>query len=113
MRTKNDALDILRRVTLACDRIFEPGIKDAYLYGSYARGDNGPESDIDILLTTDLSGEAIAQRRSAVADITSDLSLEYDVTVSVTVKPLAQFIQYKEAMPFYTNVVKEGIRYAG
>jgi hypothetical protein len=37
--------------------------------------------------------------------------LAYDITVSVVVKPLAQFKQYAEILPYYKNVLKEGIRY--
>ena len=45
--------------------------------------------------------------------MTSRLSLEHDITVSVTVKPLEQFRRYQTALPYYRNVVREGIRYAG
>ena len=48
-----------------------------------------------------------------VAEVSSDLSLEHDVTVSIAVKPAEQFERYREVLPFYQNVVNEGIRYAG
>ena len=89
MCTRNQAEEILRSVYHACSPIFGR-IHDAYLYGSYARGDFTPESDIDILL-----------------------SLEHDIPVSVTVKPLEQFRRYQTALPYYRNVVREGIRYTG
>ena len=41
------------------------------------------------------------------------LSLDHDITVSVHVVPLAQFRRYADFLPFYQNVLKEGIRYAG
>ena len=43
------------------------------------------------------------------AEITSSLSLKNDITVSVTAKPLSQFRQYSEVLPFYKNVLREGI----
>ena len=49
MCTRNQAEEILHSVYDACRPIFGR-IHDAYLYGSYARGDFTPESDIDILL---------------------------------------------------------------
>ena len=49
MCTRNQAEEILHSVYHACSPIFGR-IHDAYLYGSYARGDFNPESDIDILL---------------------------------------------------------------
>ena len=90
MCTRNQAEEILHSVYHACSPIFGR-IHDAYLYGSYARGDFNSESDIDILLTVDLEQAEIAKHRNDVAKVTSRLSLEHDITVSVTVKPLEQF----------------------
>lgn len=50
---------------------------------------------------------------SSVAKIDSDLSLEHNVTVSVTVKLLEQFTRFAEISPFYRNVINEGICHAG
>ena len=44
---RNEALDILRR---NADRLRAGGIRRAALFGSVARGESGPESDLDILL---------------------------------------------------------------
>ena len=82
------------------------------MFGSYARGDVHAESDIDILLTADLTQEQIASHRRAVSRVASALSLDRDVTFSVHVVPLAQFRRYADFLPFYQNVLKEGIRYA-
>ena len=110
MCTRNQAEEILHSVYHACSPIFGR-IHDAYLYSSYARGDFNPESDIDILLTVDLEQAEIAKHRNDVAKMTSRLSLEHDITVSV--KPLEQFRRYQTALTYYRNVVREGIRYAG
>ena len=82
------------------------------MYGSYARGDFHAESDIDILLTADLTQEQISEKRRAIAALSSDLSLAHDVTVSIQIVPLAQFHRYADFLPFYQNVLREGIRYA-
>ncbi len=113
MCNKNQAISILNEVYESCNPIFNNAIKDAFLYGSYARGDYHSESDVDILLTVDIPVEEISTRRNAVASITSELSLKNDVTVSVTVKPLEQFLRFADVQPFYKNVIKEGVRYAG
>lgn len=111
MCSKNQAMAILGELYTACAGLFHNGIKDAYLYGSYARGDYTAESDIDILLTVTSDRTEIARMRHLIAEITSDLSLKHDVTVSLTVKPYADFEEYAGVLPFYTNVLKEGIRY--
>ena len=110
MCTQSDAIRIMHETRKMCNDLFP--VKEAYLYGSYARGDFYPESDIDILITADLPPEDISKFRRQVALITSELSLKNDVTVSVTVKPDEQFKRFSEAMPFYKNVKTEGIRYA-
>ena len=112
MCNQSQAIVILGEVYAACNPVFGNAIKDAYLYGSYARGDYHAESDIDILLAVDLEQEAISRLRNRIGLITSDLSLKHEVTVSVTVKPFAQFRQYADVLPYYKNVLGEGIRYA-
>lgn len=112
MCNQNQAIAILGEVYAACNPIFGTAIKDAYLYGSYARGDYHAESDIDILLTVDLTPEDIAKYRRSIAEVTSELSLRHDVTVAVSVKSLEQFLRYAQVLPYYKNVLVEGIRYA-
>ena len=111
MCNQNQAIQILGEVHRACDPVFGSVLRDAYLYGSYARGDYHEESDIDILLTVDLEQPELSKYRNKIAEITSDLSLKHDITVSVTVKPLAQFQKYANVLPFYKHVIKEGIPY--
>ena len=111
MCDQSQALRILGEVYRACDPVFGSVLRDAYLYGSYARGDYHEESDIDILLTVDLEQPELSKYRNKIAEITSDLSLKHDITVSVTVKPLEQFQKYANVLPFYKNVIKEGIPY--
>lgn len=48
---KTDRNKILQQLKMGI-RVF-PGIQKAWLYGSFARGDDGPGSDIDIVFTTD------------------------------------------------------------
>lgn len=112
MCNRNQAVEILNKLYEKTLPIFKC-IDSAYLYGSYARGDYNNDSDVDILLIVDLSQEEISEKRMAVASVSSELSLEYGVTVSVTVKPKNQFIRYFSVLPFYQNVLREGIKYAG
>ena len=112
MCNKNQAVDILGEVYRSSGAIFQTALQDAYLYGSYARGDYSAESDVDILLTVDMDASRIAQYRRDMASLTSELSLKHNVTVSVTVKPLEQFRRYAQVLPYYQNVLKEGNRYA-
>lgn len=111
MCTRNQAISILHEVYHACNPIFGAHLKDGFLYGSYARGDYHAESDIDILLTVDMPPEDICNYRKAVAEVSSDLSLKHDITISVAVKAERQFKKYAKELPYYQNVLREGIRY--
>ncbi|MBQ8075909.1 MAG: nucleotidyltransferase domain-containing protein [Oscillospiraceae bacterium] len=112
MHTREDAVKIMHEVYHSCNDLFPCGIQDAYLYGSYARGDYHPESDVDILLTVKMDWPEIAAYRKKVAHIASKLSLEHDITVSVSVNPLDLFVHHPD-LPYYENIRTEGIRYAG
>lgn len=111
MCNKNEAVEILHQVYDRCEKIFGK-IDECYLYGSYARGDYHRESDVDILLTVMMSQAEIEDAGMQIAEVSSDLSLEHDVTVSIAVKPSELFKKYREILPYYQNVINEGIKYA-
>lgn len=113
MCNKSEAITILGEVIKAFREKCPGKLADAFLYGSYARGDYNEESDIDILLTADILPEEIMRYQKTLSGINSDLSLEHGVTVSALVKPAAQFNKYAAVLPYYQNVIREGIRYAG
>ena len=112
MCNQSQAISILGEVYGSCNSILGGTIKSAYLYGSFARGDYHEGSDIDILLTVDLEAEDISAFRNSIAVVASELSLKHDVAVSVTVKPHTQFLRYINVLPYYQNVIREGIPYA-
>lgn len=113
MCNKSEALSILAEAYNKCSLLFDDKMCEAYLYGSYARNDYDEESDIDILVTVEMDSEKLAEFRKSVSVINHELSLKHDITVSIATKPLDQFNKYADIMPFYKNVLKEGIRYAG
>lgn len=108
----NVALNVLGEVYKYCKDIFGDKLCDAYLYGSYARGDYNKDSDIDILVTVDMEQPDKLELFNKVSFVSSRLSLKYDITVSVAVKELQQFIKYSKVLPYYSNVLKDGIKYA-
>ena len=107
MCDQREALDILGEVYHAVSPVLP--IQDAYLYGSYARGDFRPASDVDIMLVSPLPEPEIRRRRRQVSNIVGELCLRHDVLISVALRSQEQF--HPQALPYYRNVVTEGIRY--
>ena len=103
--------DVVQEFCNQIKNIFGEQLSRMIVYGSYARGDYHSDSDVDILLTVDISPEDICAYRRAVAQVSSDLSLKHDVTISVAVKAKQQFEKYAQELPYYQNVLREGIRY--
>lgn len=103
---------IFHDVVTRCKPILGDKYCDAYLYGSYARGDFNEESDVDILITVKLGYLEMSEYRRKVSKVVSDISLENDVTVSVSLKPIDVFSRYSNILPYFINVLKEGIKYA-
>ncbi len=87
-------------------RIYGDRLKGVYLYGSYARGDYRPGSDVDVMvLLKDYKDYWKEWQRSS--GYVSDVSLEYDVTVSCI---LIKEMQWKQAdKPVLHNIRREGL----
>ena len=100
------ALDIKR----GYEQIYGDNIVEIYLYGSYARGDYDAESDIDFAAV--FKGERLDLQRKlkAMWDIAADLGMERDVIISPTVIPYSEFIKYKDELPYYRNIIREGLK---
>lgn len=111
MCTKAVLNNITASVCAAALELFGDKLNSVILYGSYARGTNDNDSDIDIMLIVDIPPEGISRYRSEVAKIASRLSLESAdcVTISVALQDSDTFEQYKQALPFYRSVASEGV----
>ena len=79
------------------------------LYGSYARGDCEKDSDIDIVAIVHGGRSELQNKLKEIWDISSDLELEYGTIVSPTVIPYEEFEKYKDDLPYYRNIQKEGV----
>ena len=110
--SRDESLLILKEAYNSCEKVFGH-IKDAYLYGSYARGDYRDDSDVNILITIDLTEEAISKHHWDLAGLSSNLSLKHDITVNINIKSLDQFEKQYSLTPLYQEILKEGIKYEG
>ena len=79
------------------------------LYGSYARGDNSGESDVDILVLTDLSPEENRKLRREVNRMFSRIGLKHDVLLSMFLIVKKAYEEWMAVTPFYQNIEKDGV----
>ena len=90
-----------------------PNIERIILYGSYARGDNTPESDIDIMIIIDDTEANIMKYRNQFSKTSALLGMKYDVLLSVLFRDKDNFFKRARYMPFYKNVLKDGVEWYG
>ncbi len=93
--------------------IFGNKLTEIILYGSYARNDESNDSDIDIIVLVDDDRRQLKDYRDKVSDIRVNLSLEYDVVISILVKSYSHFTKYLNILPFYSTVNSEGVEIYG
>ena len=101
--------NILKAFILGAVSIYGNHLKQVFLYGSYARGDNRDDSDIDLMLLVDLDEEEIKKLARSLSDFTFDINFDNDVEIMPVVKNKKFFEKWVRAYPFFNNVLKDGI----
>lgn len=102
--------EILQIAAKKLKNIFKDKLRDVLLFGSYARGNFDGESDIDIFVLVDMDDIELNNFISIVTDSIYELDLNYNVVISVILKSINHFEKWKNTLPFYANVLKEGVK---
>ena len=86
--------------------IMGDSLKQMILYGSYARGDYGDNSDMDIMVLTELTDDRIIQIEDEIFDAAYDIELEYGVPISVNIKNEKHFIKPSDS---FSNLITKKV----
>jgi len=111
MKTKiinNEKLNsLLPSIARKIKESFGAKVVKIILFGSFARGDYNAESDVDILVLVD-DKDLRRYRKERIKIITEYLN-NHDMFLSIRITNNTKFSDYKDVLPFYQNVLNEGI----
>ena len=97
---------LLAELRRRLEALYGPRLLRLMLYGSQARGDAEPGSDIDVLVV--LAGPVRpGEEIRRIGDITAGMSLENNVVISCTFISAERF--EREESPLMINVRREGV----
>lgn len=103
--------NIINEFIEGVNKILGNRVKQIILYGSYARGDFNKDSDIDIMILTDLTDDEIVEYRKKIWSYAYDIESanNFEIEISPLLKNIDKFNYWLEAKPFYMNIQKEGV----
>lgn len=95
------------------ERVYARRLDRVLLFGSCARGDYDRESDIDVMVLLNMQEKEVQLERSRIAHIANqiDSEFDYDILLAPVVQSRDVFMKYRNVLPFYKNVQKEGVVY--
>lgn len=101
--------EILKKYVEDVHMLYGDRLRTVILYGSYARGDFGQDSDIDIMILVDLTEQEIRDKSRKLSDVTFEYNFADDIQIMPIVKNVDHFNKRLRAYPFYYIVRKEGV----
>ena len=111
MCSRDDLNRLMNETADGLKRLFGGRLKDVLLYGSYARGTQEESSDIDVMALVRLPQDELSRYRRQVSDFSSDMDLKYGVLLSIVLRDAEEFSRHGDTIPFYRNVIADGISY--
>ena len=101
--------NILKEFEQCMRNVFKEDFCKILVYGSYARGDYNENSDVDVMILVNTPLEKIISYYDQVSDCAFDFMMKYGVDISPVIKNVEHFNYWKDDLPYYHNVLKEGV----
>lgn len=90
-------------------KIYGTHLCKVILFGSYARGDFRPDSDVDIMILLDMSDVDLKAYSQQLSYMTYDFNLDNDLDIKPIAKSEEHFRKWVVNYPFYANINEEGV----
>ena len=104
--TESPIKDIIRELKEGLQKKYGSKLKSMMLFGSYARGEQRKDSDIDVaIILEDFSNACSEIERTG--DIVSSLSLKFDTLISLV--PIKENDWLKRKTTLILNIKRDGI----
>jgi uncharacterized protein len=100
---------LLSEIKDGLEQIYGDKLKSIILYGSYARAQEADGSDLDLMALLDLSDEDIESKNEEVLELTVNLTTRYGVLVSIVKNNIDFFNEWVDTLPYFRNVMADGI----
>jgi len=107
LQSKQKIQDLLCAVGIELKTIFGAKLKKFILFGSYSRGDYDTESDIDVMVLID--DPEPRKYDDILLDLEVDLSIAFDVVLSIFVENEAEYREARQYKPFLKAIEREGV----
>jgi predicted nucleotidyltransferase len=107
--TSEEISDMTKSVARAAKHVLGEKLHTVILYGSYARGDYREWSDVDMMILADVDDALAGKYRDEIQDDIWDIVFDSDLMLSLNVTNINTFDRYKNVLPFFGNVEREGV----
>lgn len=105
----NVVQNLIEQYVVNIKKIYGSHLRQIILFGSYARGDFGPDSDIDIMILLDMSDLELKVYSQELSYMTYDFNLDNGIDIKPIAKSEDHFRKWIVNYPFYANIDQEGV----
>jgi predicted nucleotidyltransferase len=106
-------IELTKKIQQAAKDVLGDRLEKIILFGSHARGDHHADSDIDFFILANVPQEEANGWRQAIRNRLPGIDLEFDLVVCLHVVGSNTFNRYRDILPFYRNVMQEGVVLGG